>query len=282
MSIKGKAREQKEFVKKTGFFEGEVIAINPNREKLEKILSTTLEKDPEYLSKDENGKTKVNIVAWVRDVKSGELRNIRFFLKDVEKENKDKTKKQYINDVGMTTWADDPRNLAEWFTSRAYRVAHEGEEELYNFAVTWLNKLDTRDAETVLAFDWSKLMKGNVKEIADQISGEYSGTICCLVTMRTVDKEGQPMEYEQVYNKEFLPGYAMKQIRLRKIDDNFIEGAKATEKKKRSKLQKFVLNITDPQYGIKDHFTLGELTPYDPAKNITAGNAVISEDDTSY
>lgn len=285
MSIKGKAREQKEFVKKTGFFEGEVIAINPTRDKLEKILSTTLEKDPEYLSKEEkDGKeiVKCSIVAWVKDVKSGELRNIRFFLKNVEKENKDKTKKQYINSVGMTTWADNEDNLQDWFVSRPYRVAHEGEEELYNFAVTWLNKLDTRDPETVLSFDWSKLIQGNVKEIADQITGEYSGTICCLVTMRTVDKEGQPMEYEQVYNKEFLPGYTMKQIRLRRIDDNFIEGAKATEKKKRSKLQKFVLNITDLQYGIKDHFTLGELTPYDSSKNITAGNAVISEDDTDY
>jgi len=285
MSIKGKAREQKEFVKKTGFFEGEVIAINPDREKLEKILSTTLEKDPEYLGKeDKDGReiVKLNIVAWIRDVKTGELRSIRFFLKDVEKENKDKTKKQYINDVGMTTWADDPKNLADWFTSRSYRVAHEGEEELYNFAITWLNKLDTRDAETVLAFDWTKLMRGNVKEIADQINGEYSGTICCLVTMRTVDKEGAPMEYEQVYNKEFLPGYAMKQIRLRKIDNSFIEGARGTEKKKRTKLQKFVLNIVDPQYGIKDHFTLGELTPYDSTKNITSGNSVIAEDDTSY
>lgn len=283
MSIKGKAREQKEFVKKTGFFEGEVVAINPDREKLEKILGTTLEKDPEYLSKDEERDiVKLNIVAWIKDVKSGELRNIRFFLKDVPKENKDKTKRQYINDVGMTTWADDPKNLADWFTSRPYRVAHEGEEELYNFAVTWLNKLDTRDAETVLSFDWSKLMKGNVKEISDQVGGEYSGTICCLVTMRTVDKEGQPMEYEQVYNKEFLPGYAMKQIRLRKIDDNFLNAANATEKKKRSKLQKFVLSITDAQHGIKDQFTLGELTPYDPSKNITAGNSVIAEDDASY
>jgi hypothetical protein len=96
MSIKGKAREQKEFVKKTGFFEGEVIAINPDREKLEKILGTTLEKDPEYLSTDENGTVKLNLVAWVRDVKGGELRNIRFFLKDVLRENKDKTKRQYI------------------------------------------------------------------------------------------------------------------------------------------------------------------------------------------
>jgi predicted SPOUT superfamily RNA methylase MTH1 len=125
-------------------------------------------------------------------------------------------------------------------------------------------------------------MKGNVKEIADQIAGEYSGTICCLVTMRTTDKEGQPMEYEQVYNKEFLPGYAMKQIRLRKIDENFVDSAKATEKKKRSKLQKFVLSVTDAQYGVKDQFTLGELTPYDPSKNITAGNSPIADEDSSY
>lgn len=285
MSIKGKAREQKEFVKKTGFFEGEVISINPDREKLEKILGITLEKDPEYLSKEEkDGKeiVKCSIVAWIKDVKTGELRNIRFFLKNVPKENKDKTKRQYINDIGMTTWSDTEDNLQKWFKERPYRVAHEGEEELYNFAVTWLSKLDTRDAETVLSFDWKKLMEGNVKEISSQIGGEYCGSICCLVTMRTVDKEGQPMEYEQVYNKEFLPGYTIKQVRMRKIDESFIESARNTEKKKRSKLQKFVLSITDTQYGIKDQFTLGELTPYDPSKNITAGDKVISDEDTDY
>lgn len=282
MSIKGRAREQKDFAKKTGFFEGEVVAINPDKEKLEKLLGIELDKDPEYLGKDENEKTKLNLVAWVKDVKTGELRNIRFFLKDIERINQLGTKKQYINDIGMTTWSDTEDNLPDWFASRPYRIAHEGEEELYNFAITWLNKLDTRDAETVLHFDWSKLMKGQVKELTEQINGEYSGTICCLVTMRTINKDGQPMEYEQVYNKEFLPGYAMKQIRLRKIDNSFIEGAKSTEKKKRSRLQKFVLNVVDSQYGIKDYFTLGELIPYDPSKNIAAGDKVIDDEDTSY
>src|ERR1044072_1442193 len=164
MSIKGKARDQKEFVKETGFFEGEVIAINPTKEVLEKILATTLEKDPEYLGED-NGVKRLNLTIWVKNVINGRLRNIRFFLKDVERTNKDNTKKQYINDVGMTAWSDSESNLQDWFKSRPYRVAHEGEEELYNFAVTWLNKLDTRDADTVLHFDRSKLMKGNVKEI---------------------------------------------------------------------------------------------------------------------
>lgn len=282
MSIKGKAREQREFVKKTGFFEGEVISINPTKEVLEKMLNTSLDKEPEYLSKDEDGKTKLNLNVWVRNLKDGELKVVKFFLIDRERTNLDKTKKQYINDVGMTTWSDSEDNLQGWFKSRPFRVAHIGEEELYNFAVTWLNKLDTKDPETVIHFDWSKLMKGIVKEIADQIAGEFCDTLCPLVTIRTVDKDGQPTEYEQVYNKEFLPGYAIKQIRLRGIDKGFIENARMTERKKRSKLQKFVLNITDPQYGIKDYYTLGELTPYDPTKNVASGNNVISEDDSSY
>ena len=278
MSIKGKARDQKEFVKETGFFEGEVLCINPNRETLEKLLGIALEKDPEYLSED-NGVKRLNLRIWVKNVKDGRLRHIPFFLKDVERENMDKTKKQYINDVGMTAWSDSEENLQDWFKSRPFRVAHEGEEELYNFAVTWLNKLDTRDAETVLHFDWSKLMKGNTKEIGDQVNGEYCGTVCPLVTIRTSDKEGQPIEYEQVYNKEFLPGYAIKQIRLRKIDESFIDAARTTERKKRTKLQKFVLNVTDPKYGVKDFYTLGEVMPYDPSKNIISGNSVKFEDD---
>lgn len=278
MGIKGKARDQKEFVKETGFFEGDVLCINPNKEVLEKMLGTTLEKDPEYLGEDNNVK-RLNLTIWVKNVKDGRLRNIRIFLKDVPRENKDKTKRQYINDVGMTAWSDSETNLQDWFKSRPYRVAHEGEEELYNFAVTWLNKLDTRDADTVLCFDWSKLMKGNVKELSDQINGEYCDTVCPLVLIRTSDKEGQPIEYEQVYNKEFLPGYAIKQIRLRKIDQEFIDSARNTERKKRTKLQKFILNVTDPSYGVKDFYTLGEVTPYDATKNIAAGSAVKFEDD---
>lgn len=281
MSIKGKARDQKEFVKETGFFEGEVLCMNPSKEQLEKLLGITLDRDPEYLS-EENGITRLNLNAWVKNVKDGRFRVVKFFLKDVKRVNKDNTKKQYINDVGMTTWSDSEDNLQEWFKSRPYRVAHEGEEELYNFAVTWLNKLDTRDAETVLHFDWSKLMKGNVKEISDQINGEFCGTVCPLVMIRTVDKDGQPTEYEQIYNKEFLPGYAIKQIRLKKIDKGFIESARLTERKKRNKLQKFILNVTDPQYGVKDYYTLGELAPYDPNANIASGDKVIDEDDASY
>lgn len=281
MSIKGKTRENKELIKETGFFEGQVVAVNPNKEELEKLLGTELDKDIEYTGTTEDGEKKLTISFWLKVTKTGRLKNLRFYLEDVERVSNDKVKKQYINDVGATSWSDKEENLPDWFKQRQYRVARRGEEELYNFVINWLNKLDTKDAEAVLSFDWEKLIRGNVKEIKEQIGGEYEGTLVCLSYVRTVDKEGEVAEYEQVYNKEFLPGYVMKQIRLKKIDKPFIETAKSTERKKRSKLQKFVLNIVDDQYGIKDYYTLGELEEYDASKNIAARDDV-KEDDTSY
>lgn len=281
MGIKGKAREGSDYVKKTGFFEARVAAINPDREQLEKMLGVNLEKDPEYLGEDADGNGKLTLCIWLKDVTDGTCRPVRFYLKDVERSTKTKDKKQFINSVGQTTWADKEDNLPEWFKARGCRVAKEGEEEMYNFAVNWLNKLDTRDAETVLSFDWKRLLKGNVKEIEDQIGGEYDGTITCLLTVKTVDKNGEPVDYEQIYNKEFLPGYEMKKIKMKKIDESFINAANAIEKKKQSKLQKFVLNVTKKPYGIKEYFTLGELEAYDPSKNIASRNDIL-DGDTSY
>lgn len=290
--VQGKIREQREFTKETGFFEAQVICFNPDRERLEKMLGTQLEKDPEYLGEDEKGKTKLNLVVWLKDVKTNKYRNVRFFLRDVIRENKIKEgedkpkKKQYINNIGATSWAEKEENLLDWFKERPYRLAHEGEEELYNFVVNWLSRLAIKDAEATLSFDWNKLMRGNVKELNEQIGGPYESdekTVVCLSTIRTVTKDGETKEYEQVYNRAFLPSYAMGHIRLRKIDQAFIDTAKATEKKKRSKLQRFVLDVTDRQFGIKDYFTLGELEVYDPGKNPVGGDKPhIKEEDTSY
>jgi hypothetical protein len=287
-SVKGKVWENPNSSKETGFFEGRVIAINPSKEELEKLLGTEVEKEVEYTSVDSDGKIKATVVFWLKNVKNGKLKSLRFYLKDEERTNsvregEDKVrKKQYINTVGMTAWADSDTNLPSWFLGRPYRVANRGEEEFYNFVINWLNKLDLRDPESELYFDWGRLMRGDVRELKSQIKGDYDDTIVCLQTIKTVDKDGYPVDYEQIYNRKFLPGFVMKQIRLKSIDKNFITAAKNTNKNERSKLQKFVLDITDEQFGIREHFTLGELEEYDPSKNIMSGNKVISEDDADY
>jgi hypothetical protein len=281
-AVQGSKREIKEFIKETGFFEVEVICVNPDREKLEKLLGTQIEKDPEYLGEDDKGVTKLNLVIWVRDVETKKIRSIRFFLRD-EVVTNDKGKTQYINSIGDTTWADSEENIQEWFKKREYRVARDGEEELYNFIKSWLHELDMRKEDTKLSFDWNKLMRGNVREISEQIGGEFDKTVVCLSTVKVVQKDGEKKEYEQVYNRNFLPGFVMKEIRLKKIDTAYIDAAEKTDKKKRSKLQKFVLNSIDKKYGVKEHFTLTPLQPYNPDNNpASSDKSHIKEDDMSY
>lgn len=291
MSVKGKTREKVEFTKKTGFFEGKVIAINPDRESLEKLLGTTLEKDPEYLSEDDKGIKKLSVVVWLENVLTKEKRSVRFFLKDVEKKNTIKEgeettkvpKKQYINSVGMTTWAANTDLIPDWFKERDFRVAHDGEEELYAFLTNWLGKLDLRDAEAALSFDWAKLMRGNIRDITEQIGGEYEDTVVVLSTVREVKTEGEDdKQYEQIYNRKFLPGYTMKQIRTKPITSTFITQAGAKENKKRTRLERFVLEVTDRQYGIRDFYTLGELEEYNPEKNPMATDKAFADDDLDY
>ena len=294
-SVSGKVREPKEWKKSTGFFEAEVLCINPDREKLEALLGITLEKDPEYLgteteeveltdgTKKSQTYTKLDVVIWLRDVKTDAKRSVKFFLKDLPRLNKEGTKTQFLNSIGSVSWADKAENLQTWFTAREYRVAHQGEDDLYSFVTNWLSKVDFKDADSVISFEWAKLMKGNTKEIAENINGVYAGTVVCLCSIKTVEKDGEKKEYEQVYNHNFLPGYIMKEVKLRVINDDFLTRAKATESKKRSKLQKFVIGVKDPEWGIKDYYTLGELEEYDSTKNIAAGDTThIKEGDASY
>ena len=170
-NIGGKKREQTslpEFTKKIGLFEGKVVVINPTAEEFKDVLNMELKEDSkvtEYLSKNQDGNTILRVDVWLEEVKTKEKYKVTFFLEDKVKENKDHTKKQYINAVGMCTWSDDVNDLPSWFSAREFREAYVGEEELYNFLRTWLGSLDLRDAESTLQIDWKKLMKGNVRDL---------------------------------------------------------------------------------------------------------------------
>lgn len=283
-NIGGKKREQTqlpEFTKKVGLFEASVIAINPTLEEYKDLLNIELKEDSkaiEYLGKSNDGNDTLRVDVWLQEVKNKEKFKVTFFLENKEKENKDATKKQYINSVGVCSWADDPNNLPSWFTAREYRVAYVGEEELYNFLRTWLGNLDYRDAETTLQLDWKKLMKGNVSDLKNQIDGEWCTNFCPLATIKTVIKDDETKEYQSVYNKAFLPAYSIKQFRL--ID--FSKPAVIDElRKKKSKdlkpHERFVLNVTG-EYGCKDYFILKDLKEYDPDDNLVASDNPISSD----
>lgn len=287
-NIGGKKREQAsvpEFGKKVGLFEAKVIAVNPDAEEYKEILNIELKEDSkalEYLGTSTDGNVTLRTDVWLEDVKSKDKFKVTFFLENKEKVNKDGTKKQYINSIGTCSWADDPNNLPSWFSAREYRVAFVGEEELYNFMRTWLGELDYRDAETTLSLDWKKLMKGNLKDLKDQINGEWCTNIVALATIKTVIKDEDTKEYQGVYNKAFLPAYSIKQFRLVDFSSSsVISGLRQKKSKDLKPHERFVLNVTG-EYGCRDFYTLKDLKEYNSDDNMVASDAVISDDGADF
>lgn len=282
--IQGDQREQKqvqEFPKKVGLFEAEVVAINPTAEEYKEVLDIELpaeSKATEYLGKSRDGNTYLRVDVWLKDIKSGDKFKTTFFLEDKERENKDGSKKQYINNIGRCAWADDPNNLADWFTKRDYRVAYVGEEELYEFLRTWLGKLDFMKEDSVLQADWKKLMKGNVSELKGQVDGAYCTNIGALATIVMKEKDGETKEYQGVYNKSFLPAYALKNFRLINYNDATVQSALRGKKLKDLKPhERFVINVTG-EYGCRDFYILRDLKEYNAEDNLVASDAVLSDD----
>jgi hypothetical protein len=282
--IQGDQREQKqvqEFAKKVGLFEAEVVAINPTAEEYKEALDIELpaeSKATEYLGKSRDGNTYLRVDVWLKDVKSGDKFKTTFFLEDKERENKDGSKKQYINNIGRCAWADDANNLADWFAKRDYRVAYVGEEELYEFLRTWLGKLDFMKEDSVLQADWKKLMKGNVSELKSQVDGAYCTNIGALATVIMKEKDGESKEYQGVYNKAFLPAYALKNFRLINYNDATVQSALRGKKLKDLKPhERFVINVTG-EYGCRDFYVLRDLKEYNAEDNLVASDAVLSDD----
>jgi hypothetical protein len=287
-TIGGKKREsnvENTNVKHVGLFEANVIAINPTMEWYKDILGMELKEDSkavEYLGKSQDGNTTLRVDFWLEEIKNKDKFKVTFFLEDKERTNKDETKKQYINNIGTCSWADDANNLPSWFAGRDYRVAFTGEEDLYNFVKTWLGNLDYRDAETTLQLDWKTLMKGNLKDLKSQIDGEYCTTVVALATIKTVVKDDAAKEYQSVYNKGFLASYNLKQFRL--VDYNspsVLSNVRSKKSKDLKPHERFVLNVTG-EYGCKDFYIFKDLKEYNSEDNLVASDAVISDDDASY
>lgn len=286
MSVKGKVREPLEdFVKQVGLMEGTVVAINPTRKEWEEVLGFNLKEDQEEFdytgtSKDGNPYTRIDV--WIKQ--DGEEKQFKavFFLEDRVRMNKDETKTQFINNIGNCSWGATEEDLPAWFVKRELRSAMRGEEDFYNFLRTWLGGLDYRDEETELQLNWKELMKGNVSSLKEQIGGEFAATFISLATVVTkVKNEGEENEeivqYQGIYNRQFLPQYCMKHFRVKDYNDDMLVALIQGKTMKELKLhEKFVHNVTG-DYGCKDYFILSDMREYDPIENLASDNADMLE-----
>ncbi len=281
-TIGGKKREAFDFTKYIGLFEANVVAINPSAEQLKDKLGIELKEDSkatEYLGISQDDNTYLRIDVWLEEVKEKKSFKVSFFLEDKERVNKDDTKRQYINSIGVCSWAAETEDLPEWFVKRDYRVAYTGEEDLYNFMRNWLSDLDYRAAETTLNLDWKKLMKGNVKDIKDQIDGEWCTSVVALATVVSRVKEEETKEYQGIYNKGFLSPYTLRNFKLVDYSNKEILDKLNSKKSKDLKPhERFVLQVTG-EYGCKDFYVLEALKEYDPDENLVSSDETMISDD---
>lgn len=277
--------EEKEFTKRVGLFEAKIVAVNPTTEEYADILGRELKEDSkatEYLGTSKDGNARLRLDFWLEEVKSKDKYKLVFFIENKQKENRDGTKLQYINNVGRCTWADSPNNLPTWFKERENRVAFVGEEDLYNFLRSWLSNIDFSSKKSTLQVEFNKLIKGNVKELKEQINSEWANNIIALATVSSQEKADGVKEYQNVYNKAFMPPYSIKAFRL--LDYNKSDTTSALRQKSTKDLkphERFVLNVIG-EYGCKDYYTFKELREYNSSDNLVASDKVIADDDSDF
>ena len=285
MAISGSKREIPQggdFPKKVGIFEAKVIAINPNEREYKDILGIELKEDSNATNYYDDVKKKLRVNVWLQDVNSDFKTNATFWLEHGEKENKDATKKQYINSIGVCSWASSPDLLPVWFLKRDYRIAHIGEEEFLGFVRIWLGGLDFSDLSTEIMLDWKKVMSGDLKDLKEQIDGEFTQTVGALATVKTVEKEDGPKSYQNIFIKSFFPGYSIKSMRV--VDYNNPDVVRGLTFRKSAELkmhERFVVNVAG-EYGCKDYYTFKELHDYDPDSNLVESDKVIAADSADF
>jgi hypothetical protein len=274
------------YPKYMGYFEAEVVGINPTPEEYFDIYQREAgENTCNYLSTESDGTARCIVRVHLRDVKTKKILQLSFWLKDKKKFTTSGDKKYFINNIGFSCCATSEDTIQPWFLKdgRDYRQAYDGEIEFVEFLKTWLGNLDFYKPEAVLQLDWKKVISGNLKEWKELIGHEWTITVGVLATVRIKETaEGSKTE-QQFFTKRFFPGYSVKAMNMLDLTNlSVLRGItdKVKSKNKPKPWERFVAEVTD-EYGCKDIYVLKELVEYDAAKSPENGK-VLSTDGADF
>lgn len=193
-----------------------VLAINPNNEKLRKYGWTIPEdaKEPEYLvTTERDGKSitnaRVRFLVQIQDLQEKPVVSLDFWCRPELAVNRDGTKCKIIDAYGRTAWgtkeeiqsrrvpqyASGPANI-----STPYKPCHQGEEELVSFLFKYLNItplqvydrnkqtwVATKDPGRLTIDDWSAICSGNIQELARYLSLQPENRVKVVLGVRNTD-----------------------------------------------------------------------------------------------
>ena len=156
MAVKiGTAAQESSFKLYKGVAAFNVVAVNPTKKELEAITGRTIENDPVYKSKDDNGNDTMRITFYVKTDPSAPVNNgidlstsFSFMLTKAQKVGSNSGKIQVIDKYGRTAWATKEELASKTVPQYAkgpanidkdYRAACQGEEALVDFLKVWVN-----------------------------------------------------------------------------------------------------------------------------------------------
>lgn len=199
----------------TGLANLRVVAINPNKAELEKLLGLEegkIEKEPQYIGLDLNNdgilKNKIafhlegKVLATQKDFTKKEVllkTRVEFIVADRERVSTT-GKKQLINLYGAASWNTqdqvESNDKMKWFNKPPFHNALEGEEILLVFLRNWLN-LGGDDACNLA--DVHKVMAGDVTELRGYMKAYPTNEVTVYLDVT----EKNDKYYQNVYNKAF-------------------------------------------------------------------------------
>ena len=209
----------------TGLVPMMVVAVNPSKKELEAIYGRDLEKEPEYISADENGVKKLRVDFIMKTVINDKLgcneeiiTKVPFFLEDKPAYTSDGSKVYMLNLYGENACipVEDakkntlPDNM-QWYNTTKMRPAYRGEIELVGFLKQYLG-IPNRAFKDKVIPDVSKAeiqlekiknyFNGDIKEFVSVVNLRKPTNIILLAGgVRTTDDNKQ---YQAWYLKKPL------------------------------------------------------------------------------
>lgn len=262
--------------KYTGVGSVGVLAVNPNKETLEKLYNTTINDDPSYLSEVKVGpegdkhtvpQVRIDFIVQTDPEKCNGIdmkTKIPFFITREVRYNRDRSKVQVINKYGETTWlpienaksGTVPANLS-WFEPADFRPAYIGEEDLTGFLKAYLNipnksyrkasgevvEIPNKaDAEARLD-KIDNYFKGDYSELREAISLQPKNRVKGLFGVRTTEDGKQ---YQAVYTQKFLKNSVTDYSRLdAELQERKAAGAYPTTEFEVCDLKEYTVESTD-------------------------------------
>lgn len=226
MAIKAGNKSEENIIKKyIGISPVTLLALNPKKDEIEKLINRNIENEPQYVGNDNEGKQQIRLDFYVKTVPEWgnniEITDkITIFVSKSIVCNKDKTKIKVIDDYAETTWVTKEqfeKKENPGFNKRLimpYRPCHVGEEELLQLLKCWLNVKEStvwnKDKRTwelaeniddcKVLINWDVLMQNNLEELHTYVKERTDYRVKVAFGIRKKDNK----RYSIIFNKGFL------------------------------------------------------------------------------